>query len=618
MNNKFPLHTTSLVAFLLTVSAVNAAEFRIFDDKLKATWTTDMTLGGGIRLKNPSCSLTGDPTSFGCGSGANVQLWSNGDDGDLNYRKNQFYSAYGSVTSELLLRAPNDDYKLMVRAAALYDGVADKTERTPLSASAKNQVVHNLRLYDFWAEKRITIGEQSGHVRVGNQVINWGESYFLPYGINSTNSIDYQKAATPGQQLKQIILPAPMLSLTSSVTDKLSLEAYYQFHWNKNLFAPVGSYWSSSDVFGRTDGYRQLVYDNVQPNYNVGGLDPAALARMNGANPKNATVYQKYESQVYSNNNGAYDLASFGYPIHEIEPHKQGHQYGIRFAYRPESVDVNLGFYYIRYTDKTPVFTFGASAADMTYLKNRDLYGVSANLPLGDWAIGTELSYRPRDAVALTGCFAPGGPLDSTTNPARDANGNNVNCPGYRDNEKWQLTVNAQYNMTPTTTPFLQLLHATGGYFLAEASWIRYPGVSPNARYYSVIDGVPVVQGPAAGGLYWYDRSNPANTIAATQGTANSLGAALFASLTYDGNIIQGWQVTPSIYHQQAISGYTPSATAALWMQGVKATTVAVNFAQNPLEWQAGINYVKYWGGNSTTNAYGDRDSIGFFLTRTF
>ena len=286
MNNKFPLHTTSLVAFLLTVSAVNAAEFRIFDDKLKATWTTDMTLGGGIRLKNPSCSLTGDPTSFGCGSGANVQLWSNGDDGDLNYRKNQFYSAYGSVTSELLLRAPNDDYKLMVRAAALYDGVADKTERTPLSASAKNQVVHNLRLYDFWAEKRITIGEQSGHVRVGNQVINWGESYFLPYGINSTNSIDYQKAATPGQQLKQIILPAPMLSLTSSVTDKLSLEAYYQFHWNKNLFAPVGSYWSSSDVFGRTDGYRQLVYDNVQPNYNVGGLDPAALARMNGANPK--------------------------------------------------------------------------------------------------------------------------------------------------------------------------------------------------------------------------------------------------------------------------------------------------------------------------------------------
>ncbi|MFJ1472505.1 hypothetical protein [Massilia orientalis] len=30
------------------------------------------------------------------------------------------------------------------------------------------------------------------------------------------------------------------------------------------------------------------------------------------------------------------------------------------------------------------------------------------------------------------------------------------------------------------------------------------------------------------------------------------------------------------------------------------------------------MNYVKYWGGNSTTNAYSDRDSIGFFVTRTF
>ena len=618
MNYKFQLQATGIVAMLLAVGSAHAVDFGIFDNKLKASWTTDLTAGGGLRLKNPSCSLTGDPTSFGCGGRADVQLWSNGDDGNLNYRKNQFYSAYGSVASELLIRAPDDDYKFMIRGTAFYDGAADKTERTPLSSSAKNQIVHNLRLYDLWAEKRITIGEQIGHVRVGNQVINWGESYFLPYGINSTSAIDYQKAATPGQQLKQIILPAPLISVTSSVTDSVSLEAYYQFRWNKNLFPPVGSYWSASDVFGRTDGYRQLIFDNVQPNYNVGGLDPAASARLNGRDPRNASVYNQYASQLYNNNNGAFDLTGFGYPVHEIEPHKQGHQYGIRIAYRPDSFDINLGFYYMRYTDKSPVFTFRAADATMTYLKNRDLYGVSANFPLGNWSIGSELSYRPRDAIALTGCFAPGGPLDSTTNPARDASGNNVNCPAYRDNQKWQLTVNAQYSMTPTTTPFIELLHATGGYFLAEASWIRYPGVSASGRYYSVINGVPVIQGPAAGGLFWYDRNNPANTVAATQGTANSLGAALFASVTYDGNLLPGWQVTPSIYHQQALSGYTPSATAALWMQGVKATTLALNFAQNPLEWQAGINYVKYWGGNSTTNPYSDRDSIGFFVTRTF
>jgi hypothetical protein len=618
MKPNFQLSALSGAILLLAGAAVHAADFDLLDGQLRGTWTTDLTLGGGYRLKNASCALVGDPTMLGCGGRADTQLWSNGDDGNLNYRRNRFYSLYGGVASELLLRSPDNGYKFMIRATGLYDGAADSTERTQLSSQARSQIVHNVRLYDLWLEKKLDLGDQSGHVRVGNQVINWGESYFLPYGINATNAIDYQKASTPGQQLKQIILPAPMLSLASSLTSTVSAEAYYQFRWNKNLFPPVGSFWSASDVFGRADGYRQLVFDNAQPNYNVGGLDPAALARLAGQDPKQAAVYQQYASQLYSNNNGAYDLASFGYPVRDIEPDKRGHQYGMRLAYRPDGMDLNLGAYYMRYTDKSPVFTFRAADATLTYLDNRDLFGLSANFPLGDWAIGGELTYRPRDAIALTGCFGPGGALDATTNPARDANGNNVDCPAYRDNKKWQLTVNAQYNMTPSTTPLVGWLNASAGYFLAEAAWIRYPGVAASDRYYSTQAGVPVMQGPAAGGLYWYDRSNPANTLTATQGTANSLGAAVYASVTYDGNLISGWQVTPSIYHQQAISGYTPSATAALWMSGVKATTLGLTFAQNPLEWQAGINFVKYWGGTTTSNPYRDRDSIGFFVTRTF
>lgn len=618
LNKSSQIRSAGCVVMLLTVGTANAVEFETLDSKIRVVWTTDLTAGAGLRLKNPSCSLTGDPTSLNCGAKADVQLWSNGDDGNLNYRKNQFYSAYGGIASELLLRSPNDEYKFMIRGTALYDAAADDTERTPLSGTARRQIVHNVRLYDMWLEKRLAFGEQSGRVRIGNQVINWGESFFLPYGINSTNAIDFQKAATPGQQLKQIILPAPMINFSSGVTNSLSVEGYYQFRWNKNIFPPVGSFWSASDVYGRTDPYRQLTYDNAQPNFNVGGLDPAALARLSGEDPADVAVYRKYQSQLYSNNNGAYDLPAFGYPVHENEPRKRGHQYGARVAYRPEGMDINVGLYYIRYTDKSPVFTYYADDSTLTYLGNRDVYGVSMNLPVGDWAVSGELSYRPRDAIALTGCFAPGGRLDSTENPARDANGRNVDCAAYRDNEKWQLTANAQYNMTPSTTPFLDLIDASAGYFLVEASWIRYPGVSANKRYYSVKNGVPVMQAPVAGGLYWYDRSDPTNTITASRGTANSAGVAIYASITYDGNLIKDWQITPSIYHQQALTGYTPSATAALWMQGVKATTLGFNFAHNPTHVQAGVNYVKYWGGSSTTNPYSDRDSLGVFVTKTF
>ncbi|MGN8005968.1 DUF1302 domain-containing protein [Acidovorax sp. 22279] len=615
MNQNIKRGAVAAAIIALCGGTAHAVEFSLSEGAVKGSWTTDLTIGGGLRLKNPSCALTGDPNSLGCGAAADTQLWSNGDDGNLNYRKGQFYSLYSSATSELLLNFTEVGAKVMMRGTALYDAKAASTRRTPLSDQAEGQIVRDIKLLDLWAEKSFDVAGRAGRVRVGNQVINWGESYFLPYGINSTNSLDFQRYSIPGQQLKQIIQPAPMISVLSELGSGVSAEAYYQFRWNKNSFAPVGSYWSASDVVGKANNLRQFTFD--QQNFNVGGRDAASIARGQGANPRSPAIYGNYQQQVY-NNLSASDPAfsnTFGFPVYDVNPEKKGDQYGIRLAYKPSSIDVNLGLYYLRYTDKTPVFTFRAADATLNYLKKRDLFGLSANFPLGDWAIGTELSYRPRDAIGLTTCFKPGGPLDSVSNAAPP-----LDCPAYRDNKKWQLIVNAQYNLSPTTTPFIGWLGASSGYFLAEAAWINYPGVNANKQYVRNIGGVDVMQAPAAGGLFWYDRSQSAfpYTTAAAKGTANSFGGAVFFSLTYDGTIIPGWQVTPSIYHQQAISGYTPSATAPLWMKGVKATTIGVTFAQNPANWQAGINYVKYWGGTTTTNPYSDRDTIGFYVTRTF
>lgn len=606
--------TAAVVA--LSAGAAHAFDFTASDGGLKGSWTTDLTVGGGVRLKNPSCALTGDPNSLGCGAAADTQLWSNGDDGNLNYRKGQLFSLYGSVTSELLLNFTEVGAKFMMRGTGLYDAKADKTRRTPLSDEAEGQIVRDIKLLDLWAEKSFDVAGHPGRVRAGNQVINWGESYFLPFGINATNSLDFQRFAIPGQQLKQIIQPAPMISVLSEIGDGVSAEAYFQFRWNKNIFAPVGSYWSSSDVFGRTNGLRQFTFD--LQNFNVGGRDAASIALGQGMNPRSPAVYAGYQGQVYNNSNDPTDSAfanTFGFPVQDINPQKKTGQYGVRFAYKPSSVDVNFGFYYLRYTDKTPVFTFRPADATLTYLEKRDLFGLSTNFAVGDWAIAAELSYRPRDAIGLTSCFNPGGPLDAVSNPAPP-----LDCPAYRDYKKFQLIVNAQYNLTPSTTPFIGWLGASAGYFLAEGSWISYPGVNQDNRYVRSIGGVSVMQAPAAGGLFWFDRSQSQfpYTVTAAKGTANSFGGAMFFSLTYDGSIIPGWQVTPSVFHQQAISGYTPSATAALWMKGVKATTLAVNFAKNPAEWQAGVNYVKYWGGSTTSNALSDRDTVGFFVTRTY
>jgi len=606
------LALTVTIAGLFPASAV-AMEFKSPDNPVEVTWTTDLTAGGGLRLRNPSCSLIGDPTFGGCGSRANTQTWSNGDDGNMNYKKGKLFSSYFNVTSELVLNVPSQEVKFVARARALYDPSANHTERTPLSDEAKDQIVRNVRLLDFFGEKSFATDAGHARVRLGNQVMNWGEAQFLPYGINQTNSIDYVSAAVPGQSLKQVILPAPMLSVLADLNDKFTIEGYYQFRWNKNQFAPVGSYWSASDYVGKAGPYRQAVTD--MNNFNTTGLDAATQARLLGLDPRDPAVYQQFQQALLA---GAFPN-SFGTPVIDYDRDaKKSKQYGVRLAYRPEGSDMNFGFYYMRYTDKSPVFISRPSANtfDMRYLENRDLYGISANAPAGDWMLGGEFAYRPRDAVAMTGCYNAT-PLPGTAPTDANFNAATVDCPYTRDNKRFQLTLNGQINLSPSNFSPIGWLGADTGYFMAEGAWVYYPGIQRGKAYTQNINGQDVMQQVWAGG-YWYEQSSTGYSIARSEGTANSLGGAFYMSLTYDGSIIPGWQVTPSLYHQQGLSGYSPGAVNPLWMKGVKATTVSLNFLKNPGSWSAGISYVKYWGGSDTVNPYKDRDMLGFNAKYTF
>lgn len=592
-------------------ATVMAVEFKLPDSAVEVVWTTDLSLGAGMRLRGPSCGLIGDPTFGGCAR-VNTQVWANGDDGNLNYRRGDFFSTYVNVASEVVVNIPTQEVKFVARGRGLYDPAADRTDRTPLSFDARSQVVHNLRLLDLFGEKSFATPTGHARFRLGNQVMNWGEAQFLPYGVNQTNSIDYVSAAVPGQNLKQVILPAPMFSVLADLGEHVTAEAYYQYRWNKNLFAPVGSYWSASDYIGKANAYRQAVTDGN--NFNVNGLDAAVQAKLHGFDPRDQAVYQLFQQDLLA---GAFP-ESFGTPVidHDGEAKKTS-QYGIRLAYHPEGSDVNYGFYYMRYTDKSPVFVATTNNTfDMRYLEKRDLYGISASVPAGDWLLGGELAYRPRDAIALTGCYnantVPGSaPLDANVNPV------SVECPYTRDNKRVQLTLNSQINLSSSNFAPIGWLGADTGYFLVEGAWVSYPGVKRGKSYITNIGGQSVLQQVWAGG-YWYEQNSTGYSIAKSQGDANSLGAAVYMSLIYDGTIIPGWQVSPSIYHQQALSGYTPGAVSPLWMQGVKATTIAINFIKNPGALTAGISYVKYWGGSDVVNPYKDRDMLGVNVKYTF
>ena len=404
-------------ALLLASAASQAVTFET--ERLKGSFDSTISLGTGIRARSPSCALvTGGAAGPGAPAGCLAPTSMLGDQGNLNYDKGDAFTTYLKGSHELLLKMPSE-VTVMARANWVRDFTATDTTgilsaTTPpnltdgLSDPARDDLKFKGRVLDLWVSKGFQVGDQQGRVRVGNQVISWGESLFLPGGINSTNAMDIMRLSQPGTQLKEVFLPAPMVSVASGLGKGVNVEAYVQTNWNKSYFPPTGSYWSV-----------------------VNGLGKGADA----------------------------------YGLVDLDARNSG-QWGVAVRYAPPGTQLNLGAYFLNYHDKTPNFSLNAKntgAFGWVYAENRKLFGVSANFPLGDWAIGTELSYRPRDAVALnanSGCTSQNG-----------------NC--WVDEKRFQWHLTGLLSLTPNGTGggFLRAMGAQTATLLAEAVVIHYPNL---------------------------------------------------------------------------------------------------------------------------------------------
>ncbi|HET9596231.1 MAG TPA: DUF1302 domain-containing protein [Anaeromyxobacteraceae bacterium] len=592
----------AVVVTTLRAGFAQAAPFRL-SESVDGNLDAQLTLATGMRVQSQSPQLVGSRVP-----GADTAVSSNGDDGDLNYNKYNLFTTSLKITPELLLRFP-DGFKFLVRGSALYDFLADETRRTELSNDAKNAVVKDIRLLDLWVSKDFSIGNQRARIRIGNQVISWGESIFAIGGINATSTFDFQKLSVPGTQLKEAILPAPIVSVASGLGGGFNVEAYYQFAWYENRLPPVGTYFSVADILGGgrgmalgrggTGGQQPLILNGnpSSPDFvNFGGLDPAA-------DPTQAnSIPLAFTPEIRAKNAG---------------------QFGAAMHYKPPDLRLDLGFYFLNYHDKMPVLSLLADGQlQWKYLENRQLYGLSANFPVGNWAVGTEVSYRPKEAIALSSCFGQGGALDSITNGVVG-----VDCPMWADEHKFQTHLTGILLLTPGDHGWLlDLLGAQTGSFTGEAVWIYFPGVGPDTRVSRTLGGIAVDQVPAAGYGFWKGPPLPpvdlglgagpvAYNSVAGQGTAHSVGYTVDFNWTYDNKIIKGWQVTPGVTFFHAAYGYTPTLTANFF-QGAKSLNFYVLFNQNPpAHWQAGINYTNFFGSNQLL---ADRDFVGAFLTRNF
>ena len=172
----------------------------------------------------------------------------NTDDGKLNYDAGDMLGATFKASHDLQMTWQN--YKLFARAVGFYDVIlSDKGagERSLMTDDAIGDVGRNYELLDLFVSADYTIADMPVNLRVGKQVINWGESTFILHGNNVFNPIDVAAFRRPGSEIKEALLPVNAVSGSISLPFDVSLSAYAGLDWEPFELDPSGTPFSGAD-----------------------------------------------------------------------------------------------------------------------------------------------------------------------------------------------------------------------------------------------------------------------------------------------------------------------------------------------------------------------------------
>jgi hypothetical protein len=193
--------------------------FEIRSGNVFGSLDTTVSLGASWRLQDR------DEALIGIGNGGTAPS-TNRDDGNLNYAPG-LIAALANVTHELELNY--GAFSAFVRGNYFYDVVnANKDE---LSPEAQDQVGARARLLDAFVTGSFDPGGTPLEVRIGQQVISWGESTFIPNGIDVINPLNLGRIRSPGVALRDALLPVPAAWISAVLLPQLTVEGFYLFQF---------------------------------------------------------------------------------------------------------------------------------------------------------------------------------------------------------------------------------------------------------------------------------------------------------------------------------------------------------------------------------------------------
>lgn len=263
------------------------------------------------------------------------------DDSRLNFKRGETFSKIFKGIHDLELKYR--DTGIFVRGKYWYDFELKDESRLfkDISDSNRKEGAQSSggEILDAFIYHNYAIGNQPGSVRLGKQVVSWGESTFIQNSINAINPVDAAAFRRPGAEIKEGLIPVNMFFVSQSLTDNLSMEAFYQIEWDQTVVDNCGTFFAQADVVA--DGCT----DNLAALSPALG-NPALLAAADAA----GYPYRTTSEGVIIPRGGDRDARDSG-------------QWGVAFRYLFEPLDTEFGFYAMNYHSRTPVFSGQAGPA---------------------------------------------------------------------------------------------------------------------------------------------------------------------------------------------------------------------------------------------------------------
>ncbi len=571
-----------------------------FDNGAKIDWSATVSYGVGVRVKDASDKLLAGPLATSNPRAINL------DDGNRNFGKGDLTTNRVGLNAEMHLQ--KDTMGMLLRGTAFYDDVYHKrndndSRQTVNKFGAPNEFTDGTKFYSGGRAKLLDAylydswnlgSDKVLSVKLGNQVVSWGESLF--YGNTSAAQVpvDAVKGLSPGTEVKEILLPVPQVSALLELSPRFSVMGYYQFQWKGTELPPVGSYLSSTDILG--PGAQFLRTGFGAPFGGVSVPDPRVQGKL-GAN------YTPFAGKEDPKDSGQFGL---------------GARWGV-------SEETELSAYYLQYHDKSPNVRMnygkmpgcyanpdkfgGAKAAcsaapgtplykayngtwlpnplsyNEVYFENIKLVGAALSTRIGDTQVGAELTYR--DGVPML-VNTPLGPT-AAEGKATQAQVSFVHVLGHRP---W----------------------ASATTLMGELVWTH--GISVDDVYGAA--NLAGLNSPANTGLFGssdqFVYTTSKNGEVTGERDKNGYGLTLGMDLSYPG-IVPGWDLKVPL--------------RAVWVQGMSPLqTLAAadgDFRYSVgMEWkylgnlELGLSYVGFTRPDPVYRQLGDRDYVSAYAKYSF